>query len=142
MSDEFRYIPDEMEIYWGDLKISTDWTSFEFSETAELKNRRAGGERRNSYNVAGIDGEWSFEGFDTAEQMTDIYLAVRAGKKRVLSIYQRGNVTGRPIMAFPAVIEKLEKPFKFDDNATLKFSGKQDGEFSQDIGELIVSQVA
>jgi hypothetical protein len=141
MSEEFRYIPDEMEIQWNGIKISSDWTSFEFSETAELKNKRAGGERRNSYNVAGIDGEWSLEIYDTAEQADEVYALLRAGKKGVITVLQRGNVVGRPIFSFPAVQEKLEKPFKYDDNATLKCSGKQDGDFSQDIGSKIVSQV-
>ena len=135
---DFRFIPQNMYITFGSVVLSNDWMRFSYKESAELKVKTAGNEQRNSYNVATIDGEWEIELFDTAEAADALARKLRAGTRDVLAVWPKGVTTGKPLFSFWAIVQNVEKPFKFDENATVKVSGKVDGELISDIGSYQV----
>lgn len=129
---DFRYIPKDMEIYFDGELASNSWTTFGFTETADLKDKSAGSERSTSYNVAKIDREWEMELFDEGANGLNLSGKFRAGKVGVLKVMPKDNIAGEPLLSFTAVVEKREQTWQHDDNAMYKVSGKVNGDLIDD----------
>lgn len=126
-----------MYITFGGEICSNDWTEFDYSESADVAEKTAGNEVRKSYNVTIIDGDWSLTVYDVAEQADTLTRKLRAGVTDVLAVYPKGNVSGKPLFSFTAIVQKVEKQFKFNENVQIKVSGKQTGALIQDIGSYV-----
>jgi hypothetical protein len=129
---DFRYIPKDMVIIFDDEVASNSWTTFGFTETADLKDKSAGRERSTSYNVAKIDREWEMELFDEHANAQALSSLFRAGKIATLKVMPLDNLEGKPLISFVAVVEKREQTWAHDDNAMYKVSGKINGDLIDD----------
>jgi hypothetical protein len=135
---DFRYIPSEMMIVFDGEIASNSWTTFGFTETADLKDKSAGSERSTSYNVAKVDREWEMELFDEAANAAALSGKLRASKIAVLKVMPLGEIEAKPILSFVAVVEKREQTWAHDDNAMYKVSGKVNGDLIDDFAYIPV----
>lgn len=130
---DFRYIPKNMKIVFDGETASNSWTTFGFTETADLKDKSAGSERSTSYNVAKIDREWEMELFDEAANAATLSGKFRAGQIGVLKVMPLDEGENKPILSFVAVVEKREQTWAHDDNAMYKVSGKINGDLIDEL---------
>lgn len=124
----------DMYITFDEEVCSNDWTEFSFSETADTVEKTAGNERDKSFNFLTTGREWELSLFDVAEQADALTRKLRARKRAVMAVFAKGNISGKPMFSFWAMVEKREQPYKRDDNVMITVSGKVDGAMIDDIG--------
>jgi len=129
-----RYTGAEFIFYFDEELCSNDYTEFSFSETADTVEKTAGNEKSKSYNFTTVGREWSFSIYDQAEQADSLTRKLRAGKRGMMKCFAKGNISGKPVFSFMAMVEKNEIGWKRDDNVMRELSGKVDGDMIDDIG--------
>jgi hypothetical protein len=129
-----RFTGAEFVFYADGQLCSNDWTEFNFSETADTVEKTAGNEQNKSYNFTTVGREFDFTVYDQGENADALTRKLRARKRVFMKCFSKGNITGKPVWSFWALIEKREMPYKRDDNVSIKISGKVDGALVDDIG--------
>jgi nitrogen fixation protein FixH len=136
MSASQRYTGLSFAVLAGALTISNDMTEISFDDKVRTEERTAGNDTDASYNATINEGKVTMKLFDTAEFGTALQTALRPGATFNLYIYSKGNSTGKPVVAFPALVTDYKYPIKFDKNVEIEIQLVKNGAFISNFGAL------
>lgn len=121
----------------GATVISNDMTEVSLDAKVRTEERTAGNDTDASFNPTIHEGKFSMKLFDTAELGTALQIALRPGATFNLYIYAKGNTSGKPVVAFPALVTDYKYPIKFDKNVEIEIQGMKNGAWISNFGSLV-----
>ena len=131
-----RYTGLGFSILAGATVISNDATDLSVDFKMRTDERTAGNDADASFNATIREGKWTLKLMDTAEFGTAITIALRIGTTFNLYVYPKGNTTGKPVIAFPALVTDFKQAIQPDKNVTIEIQGMKNGAMISDVGSL------
>lgn len=136
MSAAQRYTGLNFVVLAGATVISNDATEVSFEAKMRTEERTAGNDADASYNTTIKEGKWTIKLFDTGEFGTALQTALKPGQAFNMYIYAKGQASGKPVVAFPALVTDYKYPIKFDKNVEIEIQGLKNGAMISDFGVL------
>ena len=136
MSAAQRYTGTSFVVLAGATVISNDMTEITFDAKIRTEEKTAGNDTDASFNSTIKEGKWTAKLFDTGEFGVALQTAMRIGTTFNLYIYSKGQTTGKPVVAFPAMVTDYKYPVKFDKNIEIEIQGIKNGAMISDFGAV------
>lgn len=137
MSDTQRYAGTNFVVILGSTVISNDMTEVSLDAKIRTEERTAGNDTNASYNTTINEAKFTIKLFDVGEFGIALQTAVRPGSTGNMYIYPKGNTTGKPVVAFPALFTDYKLPVKFDKNVEIELQGMKNGAFISNFGTVV-----
>src|SRR5256885_1955331 len=137
MASQYRFTGANARIDFGGVTVSNDYTELQIELQMRVEEKTAGSDADASYNTTIKEGKASLKLFDTGENGTSVATALRVGTSGTLSVWPKGNTTGKPVISFPAIVTHYKEPIKFEKNAVVEVEFIKSGAMISDVGSLV-----
>jgi hypothetical protein len=137
MAEANRYTGKNVTIVFDGVTISNDYSELSIERSIGLAEKTAGADDDASYNTTYRSSRWSLKLFNTGEADASIRTKLKVGTTALLTVYPKGNTTGRPVLSFTAIVENYKDMWKFNDNTATEVSGVSTGAWASDIDALV-----
>lgn len=119
--------------------VSTEYQELNFEASIRVEEKTAGNERDATFNATIREAKWDFKVFDLGE------LGIKLGLNRLffegvqgdLYIYPKGQISGKPVIAFPFIVTGVKHPYSFDKNVMNEVSGIKNGAYIKEPYSLV-----
>lgn len=136
MAQQFRYTGGQARIDFAGVTVSNDYSELQVELQMRIEEKTAGADTDATYNTTIKEGKATLKLFDTGENGTAIATILRVGTAGNLTVWTKGNTTGKPIMSFPAIVTHFKEPIQFDKNILLDIEFIKNGPMISDVGVL------
>lgn len=113
--------------------ITGDQTKFSFSRKLDTVDVTAGNERQRYFKATIESMDFSLTIFDAEQSYQTIILPFAEG---LLEVMKKGVGTGKPIVAFNALITGYDEDFPFDGALEISVNGNRQGAMISEIGTV------
>lgn len=118
----------------GSLTVITgDQTKFSFSRKLDTVDVTAGNERQRYFKATIESMDFSLTVFDAEQTYKTILLPFTEG---LLEVMSKGVGTGKPVVAFNALITGYDEDFPFDGALEITINGNRQGAMIKEIGTV------
>ena len=136
MPQQYRFTGANARIDFNGVTVSNDYTELTVEFQMRVEEKTAGSDADASYNPTVKEGKATLKLFDTGESGVSVAQALRVGQSGSLTVWPNGNVTGKPVLSFPALVTRYTEPIKFDKNTVIQVEFLKNGAATQDVGSL------
>lgn len=137
MSAPQRFTGLNWSITFNGVVVSNDATVLDLKFSTRLEERTAGNDTDASFNTTVKEGDWTLEFYGTGEAQVAVEQALRIQSAGTLAVFPKGNLSGKPIISFPALVRDFTEKLAFNQNTKITVAGVKNGAMINDIGALV-----
>lgn len=137
MASQYRFTGANARIDFAGVTVSNDYTELQLELEMGVEEKTAGSDTDASYNTTVKKGKGSLKLFDTGESGVAVAIALRVGTTGNLTVWPKGNSTGKPVISFPAIVTHYKEPIKSDKNTLIEVQFIKNGVMISDLGSLV-----
>jgi hypothetical protein len=116
--------------------VSNDYTELSTEFQMRTEEKTGGNDTDATYNTTIREGKATLKFWGTGEQGATVEAALREGTAGNFFVMPKGQLAGKPIIAFPVIVTHFKENFKNDKNTDCEVEMLKNGTMIQQIGAL------